>query len=86
MNSDWHLSKTVTVGNMLTMTFAIMALVGSYYTLDKRISLVEASQLDVVVHLEQEKVARKEDVERVCTRLERIEDLIINYMVQGKQP
>ena len=44
--NDWHLSKTVTVGNMLTMFLAIMAMVGSYYTLDKRLALLEHSSME----------------------------------------
>jgi len=38
---EWHLNKTVTIGNMITMVLAIMAMVGSYYTLDKRLALLE---------------------------------------------
>lgn len=82
MNSDWHLSKTVTVGNMLTIFAAVIALAGSYYTLDKRIAIVESGQLDLAVHMENEKVERKKDVERVCDRLERIEDLLIDYVMK----
>ena len=74
MESDWHLSKTVTAGNVLTIFFAILALAGSYYTLDKRIAI-----------LEDNRIQREKSIDRVCDRLERIEDLLINYVMENKK-
>ena len=82
MTSDWHLSKTVTVGNMLTIFFAILALVGSYYTLDKRITIVERNQIDLTEHIKAENRHREKDIDRVCKKLERIEDLFLEFVMK----
>lgn len=71
MTSNWHLSKTVTIGNMLTMAFAIMALVGSYYTMDKRVTMLEVAQIEMAKH-------QKADTDRVCKRLDQIHNLIMS--------
>ena len=50
-DSNWHLSKTVTIGNIVAVAAALMALVGSYYTLDKRLALLEQSDSDQDKHM-----------------------------------
>ena len=73
MDDNWHLSKTVTIGNMLTMGLAVLALVGSYYTLDRRIALLESSKAEQANHV-------RETEERIVARLDRIENLIMRVI------
>ena len=70
VKEDWHLSKTVTIGNMMTMACAILAMVGSYYTLDRRLALLEASSIAQEKHI-------YEIDGRIMNRLDRIEGLIM---------
>lgn len=69
-DSNWHLRKDVTVGNLLTSVMAVIALVGSYYTLDKRIAL-NTQAIDNQIKTENE---HYEDVKK---SLDRIEDHLI---------
>lgn len=70
VENDWHLNKTVTIGNMLTAILAILALIGSYYTLDRRIALLEEAKVE-----HEEALLAMND--RICKRLDKIENLIL---------
>ena len=78
--TEWHLRKEVTIGNIFTAFLALVAALSAWYNLDMRLTVVETHQTDIKVHMEAERIARKEDVERVCTRLDRIENIMIEIL------
>jgi len=82
--AEWHLRKEVTIGNIFTAFLALIAALSAWYNLDTRLTVVETQQTDIKVHLQAESVARKEDVERVCSRLDRIENIMIELLRDGK--
>ena len=80
MNSDWHLRKEVTICNIFTAILALLAALSAWYNLDTRLTVVEAHQTDIKSHIVAEATARRTDVERVCARLERIENIMIEML------
>ena len=76
-NGAWHLRKDVTLGNIFTSIIAILAIISAYYSLDKRLALVEQHQESAI------EVNRKTN-EGVIKRLDRIEQLMIDYMRRKK--
>lgn len=69
--NDWHLRKEVTIGNILTAVAALTAAVAAYYNLDTRVSLLEERTTE-------ERIDREKDVERICGRLDRIENILLD--------
>ena len=78
--TDWHLRKDVTIGNILAAVAALVAALSAWHNLDSRVLLLEKSYSDVREHMLIEQEQRKEDVERVCARLDRIEGLVIEIL------
>lgn len=78
IDTGWHLSKNITVGNMLAIFMAFVALIGSYYTLDKRLSLLEQYNAEQEKHVIEQSDSVKSGFERVDRRLIRIEDILLD--------
>ena len=82
--TEWHLRKEVTIGNIFTAILALFAALSAWYNLDTRLTVVETQQTDIELHMQTERIARKEDVERVCSRLDRIESIMIQMLQDNK--
>jgi len=82
--AEWHLRKEVTIGNIFTAFLALFAALSAWYNLDTRLTVVETQQTNIGIHMQAERIARKEDVERVCARLDRIEDIMIELLRDSK--
>lgn len=82
--TEWHLRKEVTIGNIFTAILALFAALSAWYNLDTRLTVVETQQTDIELHMQAERIARKEDVERVCSRLDRIESIMIQMLQDSK--
>lgn len=68
--SEWHLKKEVTIGNIVMVVSAIIALIASYYTLNTRITVLE----NVVAYNSKD---INENHEEVIRKLERIENILL---------
>lgn len=78
--SEWHLRKEVTVGNIVASILLIAAAIAAFHNLDTRVVKLEANAMDAEIHRAEEKAERKEDIARLCERLDRIQDLQIQVL------
>lgn len=68
-SNKWAIRKEISVGNLVTIGIIIMGTLNAYFSLDKRVALVEKSIAEQAV------VDKAQDAERLAGRMETNERL-----------
>ena len=77
---EWHLRKDVTVGNIVATIMLIGVFIGGYYGHEKRIALLEQAEINATVLRAEEIKDRERDIDRVCNRLDKMENLMLQIL------
>lgn len=68
----WRLNREVSAGDIVAIAVAITAVLTSYFSLDKRVAVVETLSTQNNATLKQDVSEIKQDVRRLGDRIERI--------------
>lgn len=84
MFRGWRIKKELSVGDIVAFFIAAMAVIAAYYSLDKRLALVETTQTNYAAENKTQDADRANLRSEMISRLNRIDDKL-DRLIERRQ-